>query len=60
MLVVDQRDGTILHRPPDAGKLEERMEQLLAFTNAKQNTDFVHPWSRPLFFTNDWDTNILS
>lgn len=49
VLVVDQRDGTTLHRPPDANKLEERMEQLFTFTNTKKDADFVHPVVKAIF-----------
>lgn len=42
--VVDQRDGQVVHTPPDAGSLQERMESLLTFANAKTKEDeFLHP-----------------
>ena len=31
--VVDERDGSITYRPPDAARLPERLERLLAFAN---------------------------
>ena len=48
VLVVDQRDGTVLHVPPDADDLGERMERLLAFSNAADDADFVHPAVRAI------------
>ena len=41
--VMDPRDGTILHVPPDAAELDARMERLLAFANARDDVGFVHP-----------------
>ena len=46
--VMDQRDGTILHVPPDAGDLDARMERLLAFANARDDADLVHPVARAI------------
>ena len=48
VVVTDQRDGTILHVPPDAGELDARMERLLAFANAKDDAGFVHPVVRAI------------
>ena len=48
VVVMDQRDGTILHVPPDADELDARMERLLAFANAKNDADFVHPVARAI------------
>ena len=41
--VVDQRDGTILHEPPDAEDLVERMERLFEFANRADDEPFIHP-----------------
>ena len=41
--VVDQRDGTILHEPPDASDLAERMERLFDFANSADDEPFIHP-----------------
>ena len=41
--VVDERDGTVIHRPPDAARLEERLANVLAFANAKDEQQFLHP-----------------
>lgn len=41
--VIDQRDGTILHEPPDAGDLAERMERLFEFANKTNDEPFIHP-----------------
>lgn len=48
VLVVDQRDGTILHAPPDADDLDARMERVLAFANASNEVGFVHPVVRAI------------
>ena len=48
VFVVDQRDGTILHTPPDAVDLEARLERLLAFANASADAGFVHPVVRAI------------
>jgi Fic family protein len=42
--VVDDIDGTILHRPPPASELETRIESLCDFANASADSSpFVHP-----------------
>lgn len=42
--VVDQRDGQVVHTPPDAALLPDRMESLLAFANERMaDDDFLHP-----------------
>ena len=46
--VTDRRDGTTLHVPPDADKLDARMERLLAFANAEDDAGFVHPVVRAI------------
>ena len=48
VVIVDQRDGTILHTPPDADELDARMERLLAFANANDDSGFVHPVVRAI------------
>ena len=48
VVIVDQRDGTVLHTPPDASELDARMERLLAFANASDDADFVHPVVRAI------------
>ena len=48
VVVVDQRDGTVLHVPPDAASLIERMERLIAFANATEDALFVHPALRAI------------
>ena len=48
VLVVDQRDGTILHTPPDADDLDARMERVLAFANTSNEVGFVHPVVRAI------------
>ncbi|MGG7056574.1 Fic family protein [Nitrosomonas sp. ANs5] len=41
--VGDERDTTILHMPPKAAELEQRLENLCQFANDNQITDFMHP-----------------
>ena len=48
VVIMDQRDGTILHTPPDADDLDARMERLFAFANTKDDTSFVHPVVRAI------------
>ena len=48
VLVIDQRDGTILHEPPDANEIDERMERLLAFANTTDDAVFLHPVARAI------------
>ena len=47
--VVDHRDNTILHQPPDHTQLPARLERLCAFANAdEKSTPFVHPVVRAI------------
>ena len=46
--VVDQRDGTVLHEPPDANDIGERIERLLKFANETGDAAFVHPVVRAI------------
>ena len=46
--VIDQRDGTVLHEPPDAIELDGRIERLLRFANATEDAAFVHPVIRAI------------
>ena len=46
--VIDQRDGTVLHEPPDANEIDERVERLLRFANAPDDAPFVHPVVRAI------------
>ncbi len=41
--VVDQRDGTVLHIPPPARELADRLDLLCTFANEKQKAEFIHP-----------------
>lgn len=42
--VVDERDGTVMHVPPPALELEERITNLCAFANQEaREDDFLHP-----------------
>lgn len=55
--VIDQRDGTVIHEPPDADELDKRIERLLQFANATEDAAFVHPVVRAilLHFTIGYD-----
>lgn len=47
--VVDPRDGTVLHAPPEHRELPERLERLCAFANASEDSlPFVHPVLRAI------------
>ncbi len=47
--VVDPKDGQLLHIPPAAALLPERMERLCAFANAgEDDTAYVHPLVRAI------------
>jgi Fic family protein len=41
--VVDPRDDTILHEPPDASEIPERVALLCEFANGKFEQTFIHP-----------------
>jgi len=41
-------DGTVLHRPPPAEALPERMQRLCDFANGKDSDDFIHPVVRAI------------
>ena len=41
-------DGTILHRPPPASELPERLENLCKFANEELGTGFIHPVIRAI------------
>ena len=42
-IVVQGHDGEVLHRPPRARELPERLERLCAFANGGGDEHFVHP-----------------
>ncbi len=47
--VVDPADGTIVHRPPPAEQLPERMQALCDFANERDGPDrFIHPVLRAI------------
>lgn len=47
--VVDNRDGVLLHQPPNHKELPERLERLCAFANAAEDSSpFVHPVVRAI------------
>ncbi|RLA41043.1 MAG: Fic family protein [Gammaproteobacteria bacterium] len=41
--VQDMRDGTILHAPPDADLIPERITNLINFANTDEHEPFIHP-----------------
>ena len=43
IIVSDNRDGTVLYRPPSAELIPERMQNLFDFANADQTSAFLHP-----------------
>ena len=48
--VVDERDGTLLHTPPPAGQLPQRLDEMCAFANAAEGDSgpFLHPVLRSI------------
>lgn len=46
--VVDNRDGSVLHDPPAAGELPERMAALCDFANGENGEQFLHPVLRAI------------
>jgi len=42
-VVVSDFDGEILHRPPDAAELGDRLDRMCAFANGEDEDAFVHP-----------------
>ena len=41
-------DGTVLHRPPPASELPERLEKLCQFANGARGEGFIHPVVRAI------------
>ena len=41
--VIDMTDGTVLHVPPPAGELEDRLQKLCDFANLSSEDSFIHP-----------------
>ena len=49
VLVVEHRDNTTLHQPPDHAELPARLNRLCAFANGdEKSTPFVHPAVRAI------------
>jgi Fic family protein len=46
--VVDVRDGTVLHVPPDASQIPARIRALCAFANKPDRGSFIHPVIRAI------------
>ncbi|MGH7151165.1 MAG: Fic family protein [Planctomycetota bacterium] len=47
-VVVADEEGTVLHRPPDAGELPDRVRRLCDFANGLPESRFVHPVVRAI------------
>ena len=43
IIIADARDGTVLHRPPHADLIPNRMKKLIKFANSNQDDSFIHP-----------------
>lgn len=43
IIVANNRDGTILYRPPPADLIPNRMKRLIDFANSEQKESFIHP-----------------
>lgn len=48
VMVLDREDGKVLHSPPPAEELEERLEALCEFANGKGFDGFLHPVVRAI------------
>ncbi|MFD2158326.1 Fic family protein [Rubritalea tangerina] len=46
--IVDERDYEVLHSPPSASELEQRLDKLCAFANDTNSDPFVHPVIRAI------------
>ncbi len=46
--VVDSADDTVLHVPPPAEQLPERLERMVAWANGKPDQTFIHPVLRAI------------
>lgn len=46
--VVDTVDDTILHRPPPAEQLPERLSAMCSFANSRSDAEFMHPVIRAI------------
>ena len=44
----DSRDNTLLHVPPDASELPDRMKKMCDFANGKDKLGFIHPVIRSI------------
>ncbi len=47
-LVVADEEGTVLHRPPEAGELPDRVRRLCDFANGLPESRFIHPVVRAI------------
>ncbi len=47
-VTVDDAEGNILHTPPPADELPERLEKMVAFANQEDGNGFVHPVLRSI------------
>lgn len=47
--VIDPRDNEVLHIPPPAAQLPDRLQQMCDFANGKTPGGFVHPVLRSIF-----------
>lgn len=43
VFVVDRRDNEVMHVPPNAANLEERLDNLFRFANNTDDASFIHP-----------------
>ena len=50
VLVVDSRDNEVLHVPPNAAHLEERLGNVLRFANTTDDALFIHPVVKAILF----------
>ena len=46
--VVSNTTGEVLHSPPPAGQLRERLERMCRFANGEDEKEFLHPVVRAI------------
>ena len=47
-IVVQDENGRVLHAPPAAGELPDRLERLCKFANDRSDSPFIHPVARSI------------
>lgn len=58
-IVVEDETGTILHHPPHADELPQRLAAMCDFANGTSDTEFLPPSFAPSCCTSGWPTTTL-